>query len=178
MTEPGAVSVPRPRAWLWPLLAAGVIAAYFFRFAAPGLAIGLTHDDLMNLYKSWEQPLTAHLRDIVLFFRVSPSFRPAGSVFYRLWFEWWGFDPLPYRIACYALLFANLVLGYAVARRIGGSREVGLLAALLYAYHGEFWPIYTNTGFVYDLLCFFFYGAALLYYLRVRENAGARQVAV
>lgn len=38
------------------------------------------------------------------------------------------------------------------------------------AYHGQFWGMYTNTGLCYDLLCFCFYAAAFLYYLRSRER--------
>ena len=85
-------------------------------------------------------------------------------------FEGFGFNALPFRVACYALMLANLWLAYALARRLANSRAVGALAALLFAYHGQFWCLYVNTGMCYDLLCFFFYAAAFLYYLRARES--------
>ena len=68
------------------------------------------------------------------------------------------------------------VAGVRAGAPAGGSRRVGALAALLFAYHGQFWCLYVNTGMCYDLLCFFFYAAAFLYYLRARE--GWRRVAV
>src|SRR5690606_32053249 len=102
----------------------------------------------------------------VLFFRPSPTFRPTGSIFYRLLFEGWYFNALPYRIACYGLLLLNLGMAYALVRRISGSRLTAGIAVLLFAYHGRFAGLYCNTGLCYDLFCFFFYTAAFLYYLR------------
>ncbi len=145
------------------------IVTYFLTFSGQGLSAGLTHDDLMNLYLSWRAPIEEHLRDIVCFFRFSRSYRPAGALFYRLVFEDFGFNPLPFRIACYALLLANLWLAYALVRRLANS-HVAALTVLLYAYHREFWPLYTNTGTCYDLLCFLFYAWAFLYYLRARQR--------
>ena len=151
-------------------LAFCAVAVYFLVFAGPGLRAGISGDDLMNTHKSWVPPVSEHLRDTVLFWRYSDSFRPVGSLFYRAIFDRWGLDPLPFRIACYALMLANLWLAYAVLRRVAGSRLTGGLAVLLFAYHGEYWNVLTNTGMVYDLLCFFFWMGAFLYYLRAREG--------
>lgn len=158
------------RRLLPPALAAAAIAGCFFYFSRAGLRADFTHDDLMNLYASWRVPAAGHLRDTALFFRPSAAYRPAGAIFYRALFEGFGFHALPFRIACYALLLANLGLAYALARRLANSRAVAALAALLFAYHGQFWCLYVNTGMCYDLLCFFFYAAAFLYYLRARER--------
>ena len=152
------------------LAAAAAIAACFLYFAGEGLHADFTHDDLMNLYVSWRVPATDHLRDIALFFRPSGSFRPAGALFYRTLFEGFGFNAAPFRIACYALMLVNLWLAYALARRLAGSRTTAALAALVFAYHGQFWCLYVSTGMCYDLLCFFFYAAAFLYYLKAREG--------
>lgn len=162
------------------MCAAVCIVSYFFYFAGPGLTADMTEDDLMNLWGSWVQPMSQHLRDILLFFRPSTRYRPVGSVFYWLMFEAFGFQALPYRIACYALMLLNIWLAYAIARRLTGSRECGALAALLFGYHGQFWPLYVNTGLCYDLLCFFFYATAFLYYLRTSAQgrpASAPQIA-
>src|SRR6202035_44984 len=44
-------------------------------------------------------------------------------------------------------------------------------AALLISYHGSFISLYFDTGYVYDVLCYLFYFATLLFYLRVRSRA-------
>ena len=166
--------------WLHAL-AAAAIAAYFFWFAGAGLRADFTHDDLMNIHRSWRPPAAEHLRDILLFFRFSHSYRPVGSLFYQALFDQFGFNPLPYRVACYLLLLANLWLSYFLLRRLANSREAAAVAVLLYAYHWRFWPLYFNTGTCYDLLCLFFYALALLYDLRARERGvplGWSQVAI
>jgi len=88
--------------------------------------------------------------------------------------------PCPYRIACYGLLLLNLGMAYALVRRLTGSRLTAGVAVLLFAYHGRFAGLYCNTGLCYDLLCFFFYTAAFLYYVWVRQRGfplGWKQVA-
>lgn len=152
------------------VLAATAIAAYFLAFAWGGLQAGFTNDDLMNLYRAWAPPVSQHLWDTVLFWRFSDSYRPVGSLFYRLLLESFGLNPLPFRIACYALMLLNLWLAYAALRRVAASRETAALAVLLLAYHGQFWAFFINTGLCYDLLCFAFYTGAMLYYLRARER--------
>ncbi len=145
------------------------ILSYFFCFAGRGLQADLSHDDLMNLYKCWYPPASQHLAEVIAFFTYSESFRPMGSLFYRLLFEIYGFQALPYRIACYGLLLANIWLAYSVVRRLTNSREVAVITALLFAYHRGFWILYINTGMCFDLLCFCFYMGAFLYYLRHRH---------
>jgi hypothetical protein len=150
--------------------AAASILVYFFVFAGPGLRAGFTHDDLMNMYGAWRRPAGQHLLDIILFFKPSPTFRPLGALFYKLMFERFGFDPFPFRVACYALLVANFLLTYVLVRRLTASREIAFLTVLLHAYHGEARGLYLNTGICYDILCFLFYTAALAYYLWIRQS--------
>ena len=145
------------------------ILCYFFCFAGRGLQADFSHDDLMNLYKSWYPPIIRHISEIITFFTVSESFRPMGSLFYRLLFEIYGMDALPFRMACYGLLLLNLWLAYCVVRRLANSREVAVMAILLFSYHRGFSTLYVNTGMCFDLLCFCFYMAAFLYYLRHRH---------
>ncbi|MGH9723089.1 MAG: glycosyltransferase family 39 protein [Bryobacteraceae bacterium] len=157
------------------------IAAHFLYFAGAGLAVDFTHDDLLNLFRAWYEPLSTHLLDILLFFRHSDDYRPMGVLFYRLLFDSFGFEPAPFRLAFYTLLAIDLVLAYAVVRRLANSRLAGVIAALLLSYNRGFWSMYTNTGFIFDVLCFAFYCGALLYYLRAREERGFlrwRQVAI
>jgi hypothetical protein len=143
-----------------------LLLAYFAYFTWPSLRMGFTHDDLMNLHRSWNPHTRPGWSDFVLFFRQSHSFRPTGNLLYLVVFELFGFQALPFRIAVYLLLALNLWLVYCVTRRLSDSRLVGALSALLMAYHREFWGFYVNTGMCYDLLCLTFFLGGFLFYLR------------
>lgn len=145
---------PRQRA---TLAAAVLIAALLFAFAGDGLAAYFTPDDMMNLYFAWSAP-------------VWQADRPLGALFYKGMLGAFGLNPLPYRVAAYALLVANLWLLYCVCLRLSRSREVAALACLLAAYHAHLADLYYSTGTIYDLLCFFFLFAALARYLKLRET--------
>jgi dolichyl-phosphate-mannose-protein mannosyltransferase len=161
--------------------AALCLAIYFFTLAGQGLTIGFSYDDLMNMYRAQALSTWGHFRDTVLFFKYSEVYRPLGSLFYRVLFHEFGFHPQAYRVACYALMMLNGALAYLLARRLSASREVAWLTVLLFAFHGQLAPLYTNTGFIYDILCLTFYGAAFLVYLRASEGGrrpGWRAVAL
>jgi uncharacterized protein (TIGR03437 family) len=51
-----------------------------------------------------------------------------------------------------------------------------LLTALLTCYEGQFTALYFDTGYIYDVLCYFFTLAALLSYLCVRQKGGPVRV--
>jgi len=145
----------------WSYLALALTCAYFLALAHEGLGAYFMPDDMMNLYGYWTQPF--EWSSLVNFF--GDVFRPGGALFYLPLFHWFGFDPLPFRIACFALLLFNLWVAWRVAARLSGSAQVAALATLLFAYHGAFVDLYFSTGTVYDLLCFpLTYGAALLYF--------------
>jgi hypothetical protein len=152
-----------------PLAAlAVVITAMPLWLARAGLRAYFTGDDMMNLYGCWIKPWGDLLFANVMYW--SPFYRPAGGLFYRGIFALFGFDPLPFRIACYGIMIVNLVLLYALARRLSGSYGTGLLAALVASYHGYFIDLYYNTGTIYDLACFLFYAGALVVYVRGRAE--------
>jgi hypothetical protein len=137
---------------LKPALTVGAIAAIaavFLGFAGDGLAAYFTPDDMMNLYGAWFGALGA-------------QDRPLGALVYRAIFTMFGLTPLPFRILCFVLLGLNLALLYAVCARLSGSREVGVLACLMGAYHAHLADLYYSTGTLYDLLCFLFYWSAVL----------------
>jgi len=140
-------------------------------FAGAGLHAYFTSDDTMNLYGYWSEPWRDLLVANLAYY--SPLYRPMGGLFYRAVFAVFGFNPLPFRVACFALLLINLALLYATARTLAASRDVGLLAALAGSYHAGFEDLYYNTGMVYDLLCYLFYVGALLGYCHARR-AGRR----
>ena len=146
------------------------IGVYFFYFTGGGLHTGFTHDDLMNLWRAWRDPLPHILLENVLFFLYPLDYRPMGSLFYHVFYDAFGLNPLPYRICMLVFLLANIGLVYAFARRIARSREIGGITALLHGYHIGFVPLYRNTGTCFDILCGFFYFSALAWYLRIRQQ--------
>ena len=103
--------------------------------------------------RSWHLPVTQHVWDMIAFFRHSERYRPPDSLFYRVLFEAFGMQALPYRLA----------------RRLAVLREVAVITIVLCAYHPGFASYNFNTGYCYDLLCFFFHIAALLHYLNHRH---------
>jgi len=157
----------RPTNRMLSVLAGLCIVAYFLILAGEGVFAYFSPDDLMNLYSAWTQPAVAAIKGNILFF--SGFYRPMGGVFYRALYAMAGFNPLPFRIACYFLMVVNLYLCYCLAKRLTGSREIGLLATLIACYHARFADLYYSTGAVYDLLCFTFFYGAFLYYVRIRQ---------
>ena len=155
------------------LLGAAFIAVYFFSLTHDALHAYFALDDSGNLYRAWYYPLGELFRANLLFFLTSPFYRPMGSAWYRAIFSVAGYDPVPFHVANLAILTANLWLTYTFSRRLSGSREVGALAALLIAYHPSFAYLYYDTAYIYDVLCYFFYFATLLLYVRVRQEARA-----
>ncbi|MFN7919965.1 MAG: hypothetical protein U0Q16_07705 [Bryobacteraceae bacterium] len=143
--------------------------AMFLWFAGPGLRAGFTHDDLMNIHGARNQPFLSTVSDMATFFLYSHTYRPLGALVYRVIFETFGFDPLPYRIACYALMIANIAVLAVWARRMTGQWEVGLVTAAIHCYHGRLSGLYVSTGFLFDLLCFTCYFGTFAYYVKRRR---------
>jgi hypothetical protein len=141
-----------------------VVCAYFLWFAWPGLQGGFSFDDLMNLYRAERFGWLTHIQETLRFFTFSHSYRPVGSLFYEAIYELFGFRPIAFHAAIYTVLCANLVLGFFLARTLAGPFTAAF-AAILFAYHGNFEPFFTNTGYIYDALCFTFCAAAFLYYI-------------
>ncbi|MGB9459101.1 MAG: hypothetical protein WCB12_23865 [Bryobacteraceae bacterium] len=152
------------------LFAAGAVllALYFYRLTRASLHVYFTPDDLMNLYRSWIFSAGILLKANLLFFLNSDFGRPMGSLWYRLIFDFAGFHPFWFHASNLAILAANIWLTYVVARRLAGSREIAALTALAMAYQYHLGWIYFDTGFIYDVLCYFFLFAALALYLRAR----------
>ncbi len=150
--------------------AALAVGLYFFRLTRGALHGFFSPDDITNIYRACSYPIGWLVRANLLFFETSPFYRPLPSAWYRVIFHFAGLNPLPYHAINLLLLAANILLTYAVARRLTGSRTVGWLAALLSCYHRQFNGLYFDTGFVFDVLCYFFFCAAFLVYLRGRES--------
>ena len=144
--------------------------AWFGALAGPGLTAWFSGDDLMNLYGAWTAPAWGLLES-----------RPLGTLWYRAIFAAAGFDPLPFHAAAWCILAVNWALTYCLARRLSERREVAAIATLLVSYNARFANLYFDTGAIYDVLCYCFYLAALLWYVRVRQGGallGARDLTV
>jgi len=159
------------------LSAAGalLLAVYFLRLTRAALHVYFTPDDLMNLYRSWIFSGGLLLKANFLFFLNSDFGRPMGSVWYRLIFDLAGFHPFWFHACDLAILTANIWLTYAVARRLARSREIALLTALFMAFQYRLEPLYFDTGYIYDVLCYFSLFAALSLYLRARDRSRAQR---
>ncbi len=125
-------------------------------------------DDLMNLHGYLSRTPVSLMVDNLRYW--STSYRPLGGLFYVALYNWFGFDPLPFRVACFGLLALNLRLLWRFTLRLSCSREVAFLAMLIAGYHAWFVDLYYSTGTVYDLLCYSFYLGAFNVYLEVRAQ--------
>jgi hypothetical protein len=152
-------------------VASAAIAAWFLNFAHGGLQAGLSGDDLMNLYGYLQKPAPTLLLDTLRFW--STAYRPLGALFYIPLYQLFGMNPLPYRIACFAILGLNLVLLYRFCARLTNSREIAFLATFLASYHAWFVDLYYSAGTIYDLLCYALYLSAFLVYTGIRARGRA-----
>ena len=150
------------------ILAGLFIGCFFLFFTWRGVLLYYTGDDLMNLYGYWSKPVGSLVK--ANFFFWTPYYRPFGGVIYRTIFGLFGFNPSPLYIVYFAAMLLNLWVAYLVFKRIGGSREIGAIATLLWAFHGKLDYLYYNAGSMYDVFCFLFYFLALLIYLKSREQ--------
>ena len=124
----------------------------------------------MNMYRAWAEPLPRLAADNFCFFLFPSSYRPFGGLFYHIFFNAFGFNPVPFRLCMLLFLLANIYLTYAFVRFLTASGETAAVAALLHCYHVHFMPLYRDTGTCYDIFCFFFYITAFLYYIRIRQQ--------
>ncbi len=149
------------------------IAAFFLCFAGDGLGAYFTGDDVMNirhLHGYFTEPLSKVILDI--FKPMTAAYRPMGGAFYRTLYQIFGFNPLPFRYACFVVLLANLILSYGMLSRLSGSMEAALLGTLGLAYNAEMSDLYFNTGTIYDILCYTFFLLALSLYIKFRTRDG------
>ncbi|HEX4133825.1 MAG TPA: hypothetical protein VHY84_04315 [Bryobacteraceae bacterium] len=137
-------------------------------FAYPGIWAPFSSDDLMNLNGHLSRPFGSLLLDNLRYW--STAYRPLGGIFYVTLYRWFGFNPLPFRVACFGLLALNLGFLWRFALLLSRSREAAFLTLLLASYHAWFVDLFYNTGTVYDLLCYAFYLGAFNVYVCVRSS--------
>jgi hypothetical protein len=150
------------------LAAASLLVAYFLYFSWDRLRVPFSSDDLMNLDFYWKRGVGWMLLSQLPLWR--GLYRPMGAVFYLPLFEGFGLNPAPYHVVVMLLLLANACLLFRFAKVLGTGELAAGLAALIACYHAGLSGLYYYTGFVYDVLCFFFYLSALLFYAGVRRR--------
>src|SRR5262249_6111924 len=102
------------------------------------------------------------LLDHLTIFLPTPEFRPLGDLFYRVTYRLFGFNPLPFHVAIYAVLIANIYLTYLVVRRITGIAAAGCVAAGLPALPVNWTYLHLSVGYCFDVFCYSFFAAALV----------------
>ena len=153
--------------WFAAVLAIGT---YFWKLVSPTLGMFFSPDDLMNLHLAWITPPVKLVRANVLFFVSGLVERPLAEAWYRVVYGLAGFRPALFHAALLVILVINIGLTYGVAARLSGRRDVGLVAAALGAYSDRLPGLYFNTGYIFDVLCYFFFYSAFLLYIRVRQR--------
>ena len=150
------------------LAAATLFLAYFLYFSWGRLQVPFSSDDLMNLDFYWKRGTGWMLLSQFPLWR--GYYRPMGAAFYLPLFAGFGLNPAAYHVGVMLVLVANAYLLYRLAKVLGAGELAAGLAALIACYHAGLSPLYYYTGFVYDVLCFFFYVSALVLYAGVRRR--------
>lgn len=138
-----------------------------------GLFVSLSNDDLMNLYYGWSEPLYRLVAANL--FPFTTVYRPAGSAFYVGIFAVAGHNPIYYRVAVYVVILLGCVALYRLVEKLDGRAMAAALAVIPLAFHGRFLPIYTDSAYIYDLLCGLFFVVTVLFYHEARRNDRALQ---
>jgi hypothetical protein len=145
-----------------------VLVLYFLHFAFPSLAAGFNEDEMMNMYVYWFSGAFKSLWANICFW--TGSGRPAGALYYLPLYHFFSLNPQPYRIVQISILTASIPMLYYLARLLASSRSVAFLAVLALSYHAQLAYLVFIGSFIYDVLCGFFYFAALTYYIHIREK--------
>jgi len=151
----------------------GLLLTYFLHFALPAMRAGLGEDEMMNLYSYWFPGVFRSIRENLCFWSMSYPLRPAGALYYLPLYHFFSLDPLPYRVVQISILAATIPILFHLAQLLSGSRAVAFVATLAMSYHQELANLVFTGSFIYDVLCGFFYFAALTYYVRIRERGVA-----
>ena len=159
-----------------------VLIAYFLHFALPALHAGFRDDEMMNMGICWEAGALKSILANILFWKAFniPGgtvydlplylYRPGGALYYLPLYHFFELNPLPYRIVQITILAASIPLVYYLSRSLTSSRPIAFLAVLAFCYHPRLAGLVFGGAFIYDVLCGFFYFAALAYYLHIREK--------
>jgi hypothetical protein len=167
--ENGAnVEAQRARHTLLGATAAVLLAGYFLYFNWGGLRVHFALDDLGNIGHYYD---ISHWQIFLSQFLVwRGDSRPMGALFYLPIYHFAGLNPAPYQAVLLALLLANVYWVYWCAILLRSGPYAAYLAALIVSYHAGVQNLYYNAAFVFDALCGFFYFAAFVFYIRIRQR--------
>ncbi len=145
-----------------------IVLAWFLFLIHRAFRETFNADDITNLVIPWLRGYGVMLKGAILFF--TGAIRPLGGLFYLVVYQFAGFWSVPFRVAAIALLVLNLVLLYAVFRRLHPSRAFAFVALLFVCYNAAMSDMYMSTGTVYDTLGLTFTALALLCVMRDRPR--------
>jgi hypothetical protein len=149
----------RRREWAFVTALAVAFACFTWR----GLTMFFSDDDVMNMYKAWVTPSSDIVKGLLLPW--APVLRPSGTAVYRVFYETFGFHPLPLYIFCWLLLIGNVFVAWRFFRALAPP-FVAVLGVALTLVHGAFQDLYLSAGTIYDQLCFLFTALAVTFYAR------------
>jgi hypothetical protein len=170
------------RGFVLDAICVAILIAYFLHFALPALRGGFREDEMMNMGICWcagaLRSLLANIAIWKVFYIPGGAlydlplylYRPAGALYYLPLYHFFDLDPLPYRIVQISILAASIPLVYYLSRRLASSRSIAFLAVIALCYHPRLAGLVFVGAFIYDVLCGFFYFAALAYYIHFREK--------
>ena len=145
-----------------------ILIGYFLHFALPARHGGFREDEMMNLWTYWH---LGTLQSVLGLAKLWTSYyRPGGALYYLPLYHFFGLNPLPYRIVQISILVLSIPIAYYLARLLASSRAVAFLAVVAFCYHPYVANLVFVGAFIYDVLCGFFYLAALTYYVHLRER--------
>ena len=121
-------------------------------------------DDVANLYRYYESPLSHWLMGLVRFWS-SAYYRPLGGVVYLTLYNTFGFHALPLKILLFVILISNMILYLRVAGKISGSMQIASWALLFCCYHAAMNGLYLNFETIYGVLGYSCFFAAFLAYI-------------
>jgi len=177
---------PETQRAYWPtiidVICVAVLIGYFLHFALPALRGGFREDEMMNMGICWRDGALKSFLANIVFWKLFPCpgnalydlplylYRPGGALYYLPLYHFFDLDPLPYRIVQISILVASIPLVYYLSRRLASSRSIAFLAVLALCYHPWLAGLVFTGAFIYDVLCGFFYFAALACYVHIREG--------
>ncbi|MDP9055096.1 MAG: hypothetical protein M3N93_12490 [Acidobacteriota bacterium] len=124
----------------------------------------------MNLFHYLEHPASYWMAGLLKFWS-SAWYRPLGGLIYLAIYHLFGFHALPFKIALFAILMANMTIYFRAAGELSGSKQIALWALLLCSYHAAMNGLYLDFGTIYDVLGYtFYFSAFLVYAVSIREG--------
>ena len=145
-----------------------ILIGYFLHFTLPAVGGGFVEDEIIQIWTHWSPGALKSLWANICFWKGIG--RPGGAAYYLTLYHFFGLNSEPYRIAQISILAASMPIAYYLARLLTSSRSIAFLAVLAFCYHGQLANLVFSGAFSYDVLCGFFYFAALTYYIHIREK--------